>query len=259
MPRRTIAALAALAALLVVAGCSVLPSAPDSVPADQVSRFSSNWSGRSLPQDWKPWLISRTKGETRYELVVDPQTEKVVLHARAERAASGMAQSLAVEPAQRPKIAWRWRVNRLIESADNADPHAEDAPVRLMLFFDGDRERLPFKEQMLAETARLLSGREVPYATLMYVWENRLPAGTLIPNSHTGQVKMIVASQGMAGLGQWQSLERDYVADYRRAFGTEPGKLIGIGVMTDTDNTGERAEAWYGDIELRAAQRAATR
>lgn len=258
MSFRTIPALAVLVALL-VAGCSHLPSAPQSAPADQVARFSGNWSGRSLPQGWAPWLISRTKGETRYELVVDPQTEKVVLHAKAEKAASGLAQSLAVEPAQRPQIAWRWRVNRLIESADNADPYAEDAPVRLMLFFDGDRASLPFKEQMLAETARLLSGREAPYATLMYVWENRLPAGTLIPNSHTGQVKMIVASQGAAGLGQWQSLERDYVADYRRAFGAEPGKLIGIGVMTDTDNTGERAEAWYGDIELRTPQRAAAR
>ena len=30
----------------------------------------------------------------------------------------------------------------------------------------------------------------------------------------------------------------------------QPGRLIGIGVLTDTDNTGEYAEAWYGDIQL---------
>jgi 5S rRNA maturation endonuclease (ribonuclease M5) len=29
--------------------------------------------------------------------------------------------------------------------------------------------------------------------------------------------------------------------------------LIGVGIMTDTDNTGERIEAFYGDIELKRA------
>jgi hypothetical protein len=45
--------------------------------------------------------------------------------------------------------------------------------------------------------------------------------------------------------------ERNYVSDYRRAFGQEPS-LVGIGIMTDTDNTGESVEAFYGDIELRS-------
>ncbi|HSB99074.1 MAG TPA: DUF3047 domain-containing protein, partial [Burkholderiaceae bacterium] len=29
-----------------------------------------------------------------------------------------------------------------------------------------------------------------------------------------------------------------------------PGRLIGIAMMTDTDNTGSAAEAWYGDVLL---------
>jgi hypothetical protein len=62
---------------------------------------------------------------------------------------------------------------------------------------------------------------------------------------------MVVASSGHRRLGQWTTVERNYVADYERAFGTPPGRLIGVAVMTDTDNTGERVEAYYGDIELR--------
>ena len=44
-------------------------------------------------------------------------------------------------------------------------------------------------------------------------------------------------------------------ADYRTAFGEEPGKLIAFGVMSDTGNTGESVEAWYGDISFSPVDR----
>jgi len=45
---------------------------------------------------------------------------------------------------------------------------------------------------------------------------------------------------------------RDLRADFRRAFGEEAPALIGIAIATDTDNTGENARAWYGDVRLDA-------
>jgi hypothetical protein len=35
-------------------------------------------------------------------------------------------------------------------------------------------------------------------------------------------------------------------------FGTEPGQATAVAFMTDTDNTGSSATAWYGDITLAA-------
>jgi hypothetical protein len=101
--------------------------------------------------------------------------------------------------------------------------------------------------------AQMLSGQSVPYATLIYIWENRQPVGAVIGSAHTGRIKMVVAGSGRDRLGQWKQFERDYVADFERAFGERPGRLIGIGIMTDTDNTGADIEAFYGDIELRGA------
>lgn len=237
---------------LFLAACAApAPDSKLSLAGDEITPFSAGHPGVKSPKGWEPWLITRTKAPTQYRLVKDPARGAPVLHAVAERAASGLAHRLEVDPAQRPLLAWDWRVARLIDSADNTDPHAEDSPVRLMLFFDGDKTSLPFKEQMLMETAQMLTGRELPYATLMYVWENRQPVDTVIPNQHSAQVKMVVAASGEAGLGDWMRVERDYVADYRRAFGAEPGRLLGVGVLTDTDNTGARVEAWYGDIRLR--------
>ena len=39
-------------------------------------------------------------------------------------------------------------------------------------------------------------------------------------------------------------------ADFLRLFGREVDRLEGIAIMTDSDNSGLRARAWYGDIIL---------
>jgi hypothetical protein len=43
---------------------------------------------------------------------------------------------------------------------------------------------------------------------------------------------------------------RNVYEDYRRIFGGEPPEAGAIAIMTDTDNTGGSATAWYDDIEL---------
>ncbi|MCX7901784.1 MAG: DUF3047 domain-containing protein, partial [Burkholderiaceae bacterium] len=232
--------------------CATVPErtfvAPDVTP------FSDNRPGR-LPRGWQPFALARHKAPTHYETTVDAAGGRVVLHARAERAASGLKQRLDIDPTLRPRVAWEWRVMQLIEGADNTDRHAEDAPVRLLLFFDGDRSRLPAHERAALQLAELISGRPVPYATLMYIWSNRGPVDTVIESPYTRRIQMIVVGAGAEQLGQWKRFERDYVADYRRAFGEAPGRLIGVGILTDTDNTGAVVEAFYGDIRLQPLAR----
>ncbi len=222
-------------------------------PAADVTLFSSNRSGMSLPRGWHRWIITRNKVRTRYELVVDPLSQRVVLRADADMAASGLMQELDIDPRERPLIAWSWRVPRLIEGADNSDRNVEDAPARVLLFFDGDKARLPLREQIAFDAAELVTGMRPPYATLMYIWENRAPVGVVIDSSLTGRLKMMVAASGAQQLGAWHTFERDYVTDFERAFGERPGRLIGVGILTDTDNTKARIEAFYGDIRLHAA------
>lgn len=233
---------------VVLSGCATVPP-----PTVDVVPFSANPAHAEVPRHWRPLVITRAKAPTQYRLAFDEQARAVVVRARAVRSASGLKQPLDVDPAERPVVAWRWRVPQLIEGADNLDRHAEDSPVRLLLFFDGDKSRLPAREQIALEMAQMLSGQAVPYATLVYIWENRQPVGTVIDSAHTGRIKMIVAGSGRDRLGQWKPFERNYVADFERAFGEKPGRLIGIGILTDTDNTGAEVEAYYGDIELRGA------
>ena len=247
--RAAVLRLVVIAGFAALAGCAALPGAP---PGDAITPFSASAPEQPLPRDWRKLVISPAKAQTEYRLVYDEAAGTVVVRARARRSASGLKQPLDVDPAVRPTIAWRWRVVELIDGADNGDRYAEDAPVRLLLFFDGDRRALAPRDRTALELAETLSGQPVPYATLIYLWENRRPVGTIIDSAHTGRVKMLVAGSGRDRLGQWKRFERNYVEDYTRAFGEPPRRLIGVGILTDTDNTGAEVEAFYGDIELRA-------
>src|ERR1700752_4297912 len=99
----------------------------------------------------------------------------------------------------------------------------------------------------------MVTHRQMPYATLMYIWENRAPTGTVITSTHTGRIKMIVVESGEANVGAWDYVTRNLYEDYKSAFGEEPKQVRWIGVMTDTDNTGKSTRAFYGDIRLERA------
>ena len=59
---------------------------------------------------------------------------------------------------------------------------------------------------------------------------------------------MVVLQSGAARVNQWIIEKRNVYADYKKAFGKEPPMISGVAIMTDSDNTGESATAWYGDI-----------
>ena len=84
----------------------------------------------------------------------------------------------------------------------------------------------------------------------MYVWCNKREPGTLITNARTDRVRTIVVESGPKKLGQWLDYERNIRADFERAFGEAPGALVGIAIMTDSDNTRSTTRAWYGPVSL---------
>jgi hypothetical protein len=61
---------------------------------------------------------------------------------------------------------------------------------------------------------------------------------------------MVAVQTGNNLAGRWITEKRNIVEDYRRAFRRTPPEIIGIGIMTDTDDTGEETTGYYGDILL---------
>lgn len=197
---------------------------------------------------WRHQPLSSLKRDTVYKVAQDGG--RAVLQASADKSASMYVSRLAAPMAVPSSLGWSWKTDALVPGADNRDKKREDAPVRVIVAFGGDPATLPEAERKRMKRAETLSGTQPPFATLMYIWSEQVPVDTVIPSAHTSQVKMLVASSGAGGLGPWQTIKRNLAADYRRAWGREPGPLLGLAVMTDTDNTGTQATGWYTDIRL---------
>ena len=231
---------------LVSSGAVVRELPRESGEAVPVARFSLRAEGEALPPHWEPMIVLPSKPRTRSQLVRRDGT--VALQAVADKSASGKVRRIRIDPLSHPTVAWRWRVSALIPSADKRRASAEDSPARLILSFHGDPAKLDFEARTQLRFAKALSGQALPYATLMYVWSNTVPVETVLDNPHTSRVKMIVVESGAGGVGQWRSYKRNVREDFRRAFGEEPWDVVAVGMMTDTDNTGQTAHSYYGDI-----------
>ena len=165
-----------------------------------------------------------------------------MLKAHAEAAASGLNHRVKFDIQSAPIIQFRWKVANLIEGADNRVASKEDSPVRIVLGFDGDKSKLTFSSERPRRSSKSATGKELPYAQLIYVWANKAPVGTVIPNPHTKRVEMVVAVSGAADVGKWVTLRAMSSRISRSAFGEEPGLMTDVGILTDTDNTGATVE-----------------
>ena len=232
--RTNFGATCSLIGLLLLAACqhaAVPAPAPPAMP---------NWT-----DGWQPFPLPG-KAPTSYQARL--AEGRWVLHAQSQRSASMVRRAVRIESGQLGKVTFSWKVLSLPAEADVRQSETDDAVVRVLLAFDGDPGLLSARTRMMFDLAQTLSGEPPPFATLMYVWDGRTEVDSLVLNKRSDRIRKIVLESGPTHLGQWRSYERDVRADYRRAFGEDPGALVGVAVMTDSDNTQSQAEAWYGEI-----------
>ena len=199
---RSVLASLCLGAAWLLAGCAgQQPAAPDAAAKqakqarlDQaLALFSAN-PPKGLPAGWEPLVFTRKKIPTEYRLVDD--NGRSVLHAFADRASSGLRHPVDIDVSKKPWLSWSWKASGLIPTADLTHRETDDSPVRIVLAFDGDHDKLSLMDTILFDTAKLLTGHELPYATLMYVWDSKAQVGQVIANGRTGRIQMLVAESG---------------------------------------------------------------
>ncbi len=232
--------------------CAMVALGASAQQPPDIPRFSTMKPASKPPPEWKDAPLSAFKKHTDYSLVTEDGV--VVLRAIAHGSASGLAFKTEFDPHQFPMLSWRWKVAKGIPDANNADSTKEDSPLRVIVHFDGDTSKLSAKDARASSTAKFASGRALPYAMLMYIWGNQVALDSITTSAHYSHIKMLAVSVDDKGVGKWQSFTRNLVDDYKRAFGEDPGKVISIDLLTDTDNTNEEAEAFYGDITVGPAR-----
>jgi hypothetical protein len=216
----------------------------------EVARFSRLAPGAALAP-WEPWFVRRGNTPTTYRAA---EVEgAVVLEADAKQGGSALWRKIRLDPRSYPLLEWRWRIapeqGSRLELNSPASPHA-----RISVGFHGDVNRRDFDDRAKLRMAMLLTPNGLPYASLLYVWMLDVPAETVIHSPYTDRVRMIVVESGARRIGEWVSVRRNVLEDYRRAFGEEAGDVVGVGVMTDPGDDGSRRRGYYGDITFRSAQ-----
>ncbi len=218
--------------------------------SDEAAVADSAWVHASLRSaDPSGWQHQAFPGKRKTDYRPARKDGRDAVMVRADASASMLRQRLRIEPGELGQLRFSWLVPSLIAQADMAQRDADDAPVRLVLAFEGDRRRFSVKDAALSDLSEALTGEPLPYATLMYVWSNRRAPGTVIHNPRTSRIRKLVMETGEGRLGRWLDYERDVRADFMQAFGEPPGALVAIGIMTDTDNTRSQTQAWYGPLQ----------
>lgn len=197
---------------------------------------------------WQALKPSPKAADTRYSLVAD--AGNTVLKADADKSMSGLIHTVRVDIRRFPLLRWRWKIAAPVANADMTQKSGDDFAARVYVMFDYPAARLPFSDRMKMKVAESLYGQRLPTAALNYVWDNRQPAGTIRANTYTDRARMVVARSGAAQANTWVTETRDLRADFRAAFGEEAPDVVALAIATDTDNTGGRASAWYGDLEF---------
>lgn len=232
-----------LSLVLPLAACSFAPQSAHQAEAGAAGPASAfaHWQHMPLP------------GKQATEYVPTQLDGRNGMAVRAESSASMLRQTLRIEPQDLGSVRFSWKVPELIALADLGQREAADSPVRVVLAFEGDRAKFSMKNAMLSELAHALTGEPMPYATLMYVWCNTRAPESVIRSPRTDRIRKLVVESGGTHLNQWLDYKRDIRADFIKTFGEPPGALVGIGIMTDTDNTRSSTRAWYGPVQLGAS------
>ncbi len=197
------------------------------LPLGLVAADSVVFVGLFSRGDLKGWQEKRFEGETEYRL--SRENHLTSLRAHSEGAASGRFKETTVDLSTTPVLHWSWRIDNLLPNVNEQTKAGDDYPARVYVVFSGG---------VFFWRTRAIN----------YVWSSHQPVGTTWPNAFTANAMMVAVQSGPQQLGQWVSEQRNVAEDYRQLFGEEPGTVDAVAIMTDTDNSGQHATAWYGDI-----------
>jgi hypothetical protein len=196
-----------------------------SVAQDQcvvVDDFSKASVGE-FPPGWKA-----RKDEAKDVYKVADEKGKKFLRANAKDVGVQAGKQFEWDLKQYPVLAWSWRPQEFPEGAD---------------------ERTKKNDSALSVYA-VFPHTPVSVKSVKYIWSEKVPKGTHIPQTSGNTQGVVLRSNGNVG-GEWVEERVNVAADYKRYFKTdEVPKPEGIGVLTDSDDTSSRARGDYAKFRV---------
>ena len=173
------------------------------------------------------WEEKVFSGKTLYETV--RLDGRAVLRATSRGTASGLYRRLRVDLEKTPFLNWTWRVDATLGDIDERTRAGDDYSARVYVI----RSHPVFVWRTRA---------------VNYVWASARTEGETWPNAYTDSARHVAVRSGDGHAGQWVGEQRDVRADFRALFGEDVRYVDAVAIMTDTDNTGASAVAYYADV-----------
>lgn len=190
------------------------------------------WAG-SLPDLTAPghpgWKEKVFSGRTVYT----PLPAEGLLMAESRGTASGLYHEGRVDLRLTPWLKWSWKVDNVLEGVNEREKSGDDYPARIYVVAKGGVAFWRTK-------------------ALSYVWSSIEERDAMWPNAFTANAHMIAVRGGADRLGELVAEKRNIREDWKRAFGEDIEEIDAVAIMTDTDNSGQSARAWYGQPRFSA-------
>ncbi|MEP4547578.1 MAG: DUF3047 domain-containing protein [Saccharospirillum sp.] len=171
------------------------------------------------------WAEHSFEGESRFEWLAD----EACLRMRSDSTASARIWEQEVELDSNTRIRWRWRAEQDISGVTRQEKPGDDFAGRIYVAVE---------HPLFFWRSRVLA----------YVHASELDIDTHWPNPFTGQFHMWVVSNGEPG--DWHQIERRLLDDWEEAFGDRPDHFDAIGLMADSDNSGQQTDLCLADLEV---------
>ena len=210
---------------------------------------------------WAAEVVLSAPGTDGWKALNFPKIERHTLYTPvhvddldAVRAQSDCAASALYLPAehidltQTPRLHWRWKIERGLQIADERAKTGDDFAARVYVVFRFDPAHASLWERVQHALGTRIYGDVIPGNTINYVWSSHQPKGARWTSPYTASSNLV--SLGEGPLPQWTEEVVDLAADYTAFFDHELPPLLAVAVMTDSDNTCQRATAYYADFRF---------
>ncbi|GGX60907.1 DUF3047 domain-containing protein [Saccharospirillum salsuginis] len=130
-------------------------------------------------------------------------------------------------------LSWQWQPTRVISEVDQRSREGDDFPGRVYV---------AVQHPIFFWRSRVLA----------YVHASDMAVNEHWPNPFTDQFHMWVVSTGDDM--SWRSIERSIADDWETAFGDRPERFHAIGLMADSDNSGQSTRLCLRDLSVADTQ-----
>ncbi|MBF0195254.1 MAG: DUF3047 domain-containing protein [Magnetococcales bacterium] len=153
-----------------------------------------------------------------------------LLVANSYKSASGMYRKVTVDLNKTPCLNWSWKIDNVLSGLDERTKAGDDYPARIYVVLSGG--------------VAIWNTR-----TINYVWSSNVNnIGKNWISAYTNKAVMVSLQGGPDNKGALVFQKRNIKKDFLKYFKKNTDHIDVVALMTDTDNSGQKATTYYGNI-----------